>query len=154
MFKLYFQATLVTTGCGRLLRGTVLEVAVAFIAVVVPFDAVAVSVTFEIIGLLMIVLLVVELTLDGAKVIGLTVLTKEGNVVVKDDKFPEIVLLLPLSGALFKREVVIDPILFIINPNFGVVPVNVEELAFIGFRFPSTCSPKGQKQIIINDMIV
>ena len=146
MFKLYFQATLVTTGCGRLLRGTVLEVAVAFIAVeVVPFDAVAVSVTFEIIGLLMIVLLVVELTLDGAKVIGLTVLTKEDNVVVKDDNFPEIVLVLPLSGALFKREVVIDPILFIINPNFGVVPDSVEELAFIGFRFPSTCSPKGQK---------
>ena len=148
MFKLYFQATLVTTGCGRLLRGTVLEVAVAFIAVeVLPFDAVAVSVTFEIIGLLMIVLLVVELTLDGAKVIGLTVLTKEDNVVVKDDNFPEIVLVLPLSGALFKREVVIDPILFIINPNFGVVPVNMEELAFIGFRFPSTCSPKEQKQI-------
>ena len=147
MFKLYFQATLVTTGCGRLLRGTVLEVAVAFIAVVVPFDAVAVSVIFEIIGLLMIVLLVVELTLDGAKVIGLTVLTKEDNVVVKDDNFPEIVLVLPLSGALFKREVVIDPILFIINPNFGVVPVNMEELAFIGFRFPSTCSPKEQKQI-------
>ena len=148
MFKLYFQATLVTTGCGRLLRGTVLEVAVAFIAVeVLPFDAVAVSVTFEIIGLLMIVLLVVELTLDGAKVIGLTVLTKEDNVVVKDDNFPEIVLVLPLSGALFKREVVIDPILFIINPNFGVVPDSVEELAFIGFRFPSTCSPKVQKQI-------
>ena len=147
MFKLYFQATLVTTGCGRLLRGTVLEVAVAFIEVVVPFDAVAVSVTFEIIGLLMIVLLLAELTLDAAKVIGLTVLTNEDNVVVKDDNFPEIVLVLPLSGALFKREVVIDPILFIINPNFGVVPVNMEELAFIGFRFPSTCSPKEQKQI-------
>ena len=121
---------------------------------IVPFDAVAVSVTFEIIGLLMIVLLVVELPLDGAKVIGLTVVTKEDNVVVKDDNFPEIVLVLPLSGALFKREVVIDPILFIINPNFGVVPVNVEELAFIGLRFPSTCSPKGQNQLIIKDMIV
>ena len=121
---------------------------------IVPFDAVAVSVTFEIIGLLMIVLLVVELPLDGAKVIGLTVVTKEDNVVVKDDNFPEIVLVLPLSGALFKREVVIDPILFIINPNFGVVPVNVEALAFIGFRFPSTCSPKGQYQLIIKDMIV
>ena len=138
MFKLYFQATLVTTGCGRLLRATVLE-AVAFM-VVVPFDAVVV--TFEIIGLLMLELLV-KLTLDGARVVALAI--KKEDVVI-EDKFPEIVLLLA-SGATVLLKVVIDPILFIINPNIGVISEAVEALAFIGFRFPSTCSPKEQKQI-------
>ena len=137
MFKLYFQATLVTTGCGRLLRATVLE-AVAFM-VVVLFGAVVV--TFEIIGLLMLELLV-KLTLDGARVVALAI--KKEDVVI-EDKFPEIVLLLA-SGATVLLKVVIDPILFIINPNIGVISEAVEALAFIGFRFPSTCSPKRQIQ--------
>ena len=88
-------------------------------------------------------MLVVRLIPDGARVVALA-LTKEDNVV--GNKFPKIVLLLDGATVFKVFKVVIDPILFIIIPNFGVISEAVEVLAFIGFRFPSTCSPKRQNQ--------